>query len=480
MKGRLWVKLTLAFMLVISMGTLVTALVIQGVAVNQFEGYVSAGDRNLARQLSPLVEEAVRQGGSWEEIQEIFGGSGFLMAPPLREGQEFRRGSMMGRMGSMGPMDRAGGTPLIQRLLITDHQGVVVADSREESLGRRMNRDFLEQGVLLSVPGGFQGHLFINSMVAPVVNPQGDLFLQRIRLASLLSVLVMTVLSLGAVILLSRNITAPLGTMGAVAGRIAQGDFAARTNIDRKDELGDLGRHIDGMAGSLEKGEEMKRRLIADAAHELRTPVALIQGTLEMIIDGVYDPGRERLERLYGETELLSRLIGDLQALAGWESGGVVLEKREFSLGALGRDASDSFGGQWAQQGVDVVFTGSGETTVVGDPLRLKQVFLNLYSNALRHLPPGGRLETSFYEAPGEAVVTITNNGPSLPEGTEEKIFHRFFRVDSSRNRDHGGRGLGLAIAREIILAHGGRIWAENLPGGTGVLFGFSLPLGSR
>lgn len=476
MKGRLWIKLTLAFMLVIFLGTLVTALVIQGVAVNQFQGYVSAGDRNLARQLSPLVEEVVSQGGSWEEIQDLFGDSGFLMAPPLREGQEFRRGSMMGRMGSMGPLDRAGGTPLIQRFLVTDQQGKVVADSQGDSLGSRMNRDFLDQGVPLSVTGGFQGRLFINTMVAPVTNPLGDLFLDRIRLATLFSVLVMILLSLGAVILLSLNITSPLGIMGVVAGRIARGDFSARTGIARFDELGDLGRHIDGMADSLEKAEAMKRRLIADAAHELRTPVTLIQGTLEMILDGVYDSSKERLEGLYGETELMSRLIGDLQALADWEAGNMVLEKREFSLTALGRAAADSFGVRWAQGDVEVLFSGSGEITAVGDPLRIKQVFLNLYSNALRHLPPGGRLETSFAEKPDAVVVTVTNNGPPLPEGTEDKIFERFFRVDSSRNREHGGRGLGLAIAREIILAHGGTIGAENLPDGGGVRFIFSLP----
>jgi len=475
MKGRLWIKLTLAFMLVIFLGTLVTALVIQGVAVNQFQGYVSAGDRNLARQLSPLVEEAIRQGGSWEEIQGLFGNSGFLMAPSLREGQELRRGAMMGRMGALGS-DRTGGTPLIQRLLITDRQGLVVADSRGESLGRRMNRDFLEQGVPLSVSDSFQGNLYINTMVAPVTNPLGDLFRSRIRLATLLSVLVMIFLSLGAVILLSINITSPLGVMGAVAGRIARGDFSARTGITRYDELGDLGRHIDGMAGSLERAEAMKRRLIADAAHELRTPVTLIQGTLEMILDGVYDSSRERLEGLYGETELLSRLIGDLQALADWEAGNMVLEKREFSLTRLGRAAADSFGARWAQGEVEVLFSGSGEVAAVGDSLRIKQVFLNLYSNALRHLPPGGRLETSFTEKADEVVVAVTNNGPPLPEGTEEKIFERFFRVDSSRNREHGGRGLGLAIAREIILAHGGAITAENLPSGEGVRFVFSLP----
>jgi signal transduction histidine kinase len=264
--------------------------------------------------------------------------------------------------------------------------------------------------------------------------------------------------------------------MGVVASRIARGDLSARSGITRRDELGDLGRHIDGMADSLEKAEEMKKRLIADAAHELRTPVTLIRGTLEMILDGVYDPGRERLEKLYGETELMSRLIGDLQALAGWEAGNMVLEKQEFSLSALGRDAADSFGGRWNQEKAEVLFSGSGEFMITADPLRIKQVFLNLYSNALRHLPPAGRLETSFIEKTDEIVVTVTNNGPPLPAGMEEKVFDRFVRVDSSRNREYGGRGLGLSIAREIVLAHGGRIWAENLPGGAGVRFAFSLP----
>lgn len=361
MKGRLWVKLTLAFMTVILLGALVMAGIIQQVTANQFHGFINAGDRGLARQLRPVLEAAFLEQRDWGEVQDVLSRSALLLPPMPPDTEGGQRRGMMGRMGMTGMMsdrwDHGMAAGLISRILITDPRGLVVVDNSGEELGKRLEADFLERGVPLTGPDGPLGRLFIDSMVSPMLSPLGEQFLDRIRQATFVSVLVMVVVSLGAVILLAKNITAPLGRMGLVAGRIARGEFEVRTGIRRSDELGDLGRSVDEMAASLQRAEEGKRRLIADSAHELRTPMTLIQGNLEMILDGVYDSSRERLEMIYRETELMSRLIGDLQDLASWEAGNVVLQRRRLSLEAVNREVMTSFRSQWENLGAEMILS---------------------------------------------------------------------------------------------------------------------------
>ena len=485
MKKRLWIKLTLSFSLVILVGTLVTTGIIQGITANRFLGFIKAEDRRIARRLGPMLEDAYRQEGNWRLVQKSLSHSPFWVPflfsseedfPSLNLPKRHRTHHMRDREWEWEDDDDEIIPGLIDRILITDVDGHIVVDSRKDRLGSEVNSDILEQGIWLQGPQGPVGRLFIDSMATPILSPLGVQFLSQIRQAALFSVLVMVVVSLGAVILLVRNITGPLNRMGEVAGRIAQGEFKVRTKMRRTDELGDLGRSIDDMAGSLQRAEEAKRRLIADSAHELRTPMTLIQGNLEMILEGVYEGNRDRLEMIYRETELMSRLIGDLQSLADWEAGNIGLEKTEVSLPILAREVMELFHSRWQALGTRIIFPETGGYIVLGDAVRLKQVFLNIYSNALRYLPPQGELTVSFAKETDGVTGSIDNSGPPLPEGEEKKIFERFYRIDGSRNRSIGGRGLGLAITREIITAHGGRIWAENLPGLRGVRFSFFLP----
>ena len=475
--------MTLSFSLVILLGALVTAGINQGITANLFRGFIRAGDQGMAARLRPIIERAYRQRGSWESVQEVLSQSPLFLSGPFFDREELHFRDMPKHFGDShgeGRREEHDMVPgLVERILVTDLDGYVVVDSRGDRLGKMVGPEVLKQGIWLKGPRGAVGQLFIDSMATPILSPLGTQFLSRIRQAAILSVLVMVAVSLGAVILLVRNITGPLNKMGEVAGRIARGEFKVRTRMERTDELGDLGRSIDGMAESLQRSEEAKRRLIVDSAHELRTPMTLIQGNLEMILDGVYEGSRERLEMIYRETELMSRLIGELQTLADWEAGNVTLEKTITSLTVLAREVMELFHSRWEALGVEISVTETKDCVVMGDAVRLKQVFLNIYSNALRYLSPGGRLEINLVKQADGVEVSIANTGPPLPEGEEEKIFARFYRIDSSRNRNIGGRGLGLAIAKEIVTAHGGRIWAANLPNSRGVRFTFFISRGN-
>jgi signal transduction histidine kinase len=249
--------------------------------------------------------------------------------------------------------------------------------------------------------------------------------------------------------------------------------------VEADDEIGDLGQAFNQMAAELERAEVLRRQMTADIAHELRTPLSVIQGNVEALQDGLFPLTLEALEPIQTKTELLGRLVEDLRNLALAEAGQLPLDRQPTDLASLAEGAVTAFQPAAEAKGITLgLIAPPGLPPADADPQRIEQVLVNLLSNALRHTPAGGRVEIELASAASNRLtLRITDTGPGIPPEALPNVFERFYRVDRGRGRGEGGdgTGLGLAVARSIVEAHGGIIKVENAPG-RGASFWFALP----
>lgn len=279
-----------------------------------------------------------------------------------------------------------------------------------------------------------------------------------------------------------RNIAAPLGDVMEAADDVAEGDLSARVPENGGQPFRQLARSFNRMAEELEQADEKRRNLTADVAHELRNPLHVIQGNLEGILDGVYEPTPDHIRGMLDESRLLSRLVDDLQTLSLAEAGQLHLVLEPVRLAELLEDVRTSFSGQAEALGVALtvnVDAGAESAAPIGDYERLQQVLGNLVSNALRHTSPGGQISLKLAANDNGARLVVQDDGTGIPTEDLAHIFDRFWKGDKARTRRPGsGSGLGLAIARQLVRAHGGTILAESSPG-KGAIFTIDLPAGS-
>jgi len=262
-----------------------------------------------------------------------------------------------------------------------------------------------------------------------------------------------------------RRYGSPLAEMMAAADAVAGGDLSARVGERGRGDMARLARRFNRMTAELERAEQARRNLTADVAHELRTPLQIIQGNLEGTLDGVYEPTPEHLRATLDETRRLGALVGDLQTLSLAEAGQLPLYPREVDAADLLEDVALRFMAQAAEAGVTLKTQAGGPLPLHVDPDRLEQVLSNLTANALRHTPSGGRVMLAA-RAGGDGVeLAVTDTGDGIPEADLPYVFDRFWRGDRARGRSTGGSGLGLAIARQLVRAHGGTIRAESAAG---------------
>jgi signal transduction histidine kinase len=270
----------------------------------------------------------------------------------------------------------------------------------------------------------------------------------------------------------------PVRDLTAAARALAQGDLAQRVPVRTGDELGDLSSAFNQMAETLQRSEKLRRDMTADIAHELRNPLAIMQARLEAVADGVYPSTSENLQTVLDQTRLLNRLVEDLRTLALVDAGEMALDRTEVELGAVVARAVESHRAQAAAAQVSLRLQAQPAQASV-DPVRIGQVLGNLLNNALRHTPPGGEVQVSVGSDAGRKLVLIevADSGEGISEEALPLVFERFYRSDRSRSRAEGGIGLGLAITRKLVEAHGGTIRAANRPEG-GAVFTVELPIG--
>ncbi|MFZ5855780.1 MAG: sensor histidine kinase [Chloroflexota bacterium] len=287
------------------------------------------------------------------------------------------------------------------------------------------------------------------------------------------------IVAVGASLALSRRVVAPLRAMTTASRRIAEGKYDERVSVSSKDELGQLGESFNQMAEQLEQVESMRRQLIGDVSHELRTPLTAIKGSMEGLIDGVLPADAETYEQIRAEAERLSRLVDDLQELSRVEAHAYPLDFREVDVSSLVATAIKRLTPTARAKRITLTSSLSRDLPrLLADEDRLGQVLTNLTANGIQYTPEGGMVTISAERKNGEIQISVADTGVGIPPEHLAHIFTRFYRVDKSRSRaSGGGSGIGLTIARHLVEAHGGRIWAESEGDGKGSRFVFTLPV---
>jgi signal transduction histidine kinase len=285
------------------------------------------------------------------------------------------------------------------------------------------------------------------------------------------------ILTLVIGLLLSQRLINPLAEVIAASRAVTSGNLAARVKVQGPDDLRVLSDSFNQMAGALEKNDKEQRSLIADIAHELRTPLSIVQGKLEGILDGIYPPDTAHIEPILLETCQLERLISDLDTLAQADSNQLKFHLTNVDLKDLARQAAENFEAEAGEKKITITcLPEKGVPNVTGDSQRISQVINNLLINSIRYIPEGGEIVIHTGKVDDGVELVVSDNGPGIPDQDIPFIFDRFWRSEKSRSRAWGGAGLGLAIARQFIEIQGGRIWAVNRPEG-GLSVGFVLPV---
>lgn len=282
--------------------------------------------------------------------------------------------------------------------------------------------------------------------------------------------------ALGA-LLLSRTVLRPVRALTAASRGLGEGDLARRVPEAGKDEIAELGRSFNRMAGSLQASEERQRRMVGDIAHELRTPLANLRGYLEALRDEVLTADPELLDSLHEEVLLQQRIVDDLQDLALAEAGVLTYHRAGVDARVLAEACRTAHGALAAAAGVELsAAVPPVPVRLYGDPGRLRQALSNLVGNAVRHTAPGGSVRIEVTERDGLARIAVRDTGSGIPAADLPHLFDRFWRADAARGRATGGSGLGLSIARQIVADHQGGIEVESEVG-AGTVFTVALPV---
>ena len=278
---------------------------------------------------------------------------------------------------------------------------------------------------------------------------------------------------------LSRRIVAPVQTLSAASQSIAEGHYDERVQVNGADEIAQLAASFNQMAGQLEQVESMRRQLIGDVTHELRTPLTSIKGYMEGLVDGVLPSTPETFNQIHREADRLSRLVDDLQELSRVEAKAYALDLRSVAVSDLVQTTVKRLSPQ--AMGKRIALRSSLPADLpplLADEDRITQVLVNLVANAIQYTPEGGGVTISAVRAGDEIHVTVKDTGIGIPPEHIANLFTRFYRVDKSRSRNAGGgSGIGLTVAKHLVEAHGGRIWAESAGEGQGSTFTFSLKI---
>jgi signal transduction histidine kinase len=308
---------------------------------------------------------------------------------------------------------------------------------------------------------------FLNFEGAPVLDRPGVLF----PFAFLAFALLVFAVGWGARSL--RRMFTPLDELFNASERVANGDYSVRVQEKGPPEVHSLTRSFNSMAERLQVSDQQRRNMLADISHELRTPITVIQGTVEGMLDGVYPADEARLKSIIEETQILSRLVEDLRTLALAESGALRLKREPTNLAGLIRDSVSGFEAQAKEKDIQIELAlAEGEDASV-DPQRIREVLTNLLSNALRYTPRGGNIKVNLTEAglgtERNVTISIADSGPGIESVLLPHVFDRFYK-----SSDSGGMGLGLSIAKYLVEAHSGKIRAESeVSQGTKIIFSF-------
>lgn len=363
-----------------------------------------------------------------------------------------------------GPVDELG---LQDRVTLLDASGAYLAGHR---IGKEINASRP-----ITLRGQTIGHLVVARAARPS-DAMASAFLAQLKDSLLIIALASIVLSAAAAVLLAAHFRKPILRLADGARQLADGRYDTRLEVARSDELGDLAHSFNQLAAKLDQAEASRRQWVADTSHELRTPLSVLRAQLEAVQDGVRPASAETVASMLRQVLSLNALIDQLYALARADVGELVYQREALDPWALACEQAHAFGQKFAAAGLTLQIGVGAVATVAADAERLRQLFANLLENCIRYCPAGSRVETSARRDDRFVTICVDDSGPGVDDSALARLGERFYRVEGSRSREHGGAGLGLALCRRIAEAHGGTLSAARSPLG-GLQMRVRLPL---
>jgi two-component system sensor histidine kinase BaeS len=465
MKIGITYRLFLSMLLAAVLSVVTTVAVLQWSVTQGFMRYVTAMEKVSVAQLQQTLEEQYARRGSWNHLAE----------DPERW-RDLVRASLPGEPPEKEPQAALPPEPrplpphvkrrFAQRLFLLDTRRQLVAGRQDDSAATLV--PLMHGGALV----GYLGYV-------PATGLGDDhqlRFLKEQRLAFVLAAAIVVLLAAGFSLLLARRLVRPLRGLANATHGLTAGDFSLRVPGAGSDELGQLARDFNTLALTLERNEQSRRQWVADISHELRTPLAVLRGEIEALQDGVRPLDQGAVQSLHGEVLRLGRLVDDLYQLALSDVGALVYRKEAVDLVPLLRGEVALYEQGFRDKGISVGTDLTGPAMVFADAPRLQQLFGNLLDNALHYTDPGGEVVMRLSPGNGMVTVELEDSAPGVTDDDLEHVFERLYRLEASRSRAAGGAGLGLAICRNIIEAHGGTVNAHHSPLG-GILIRVDLPL---
>lgn len=451
-------KLTLAFLLVALTVAALVALFLRLTSATQLDRLIVEQQRSAFRDTLVSYYEA---NGSWDGVwQSVKHGmtDSMMMTPGPGYGEGNGRG-----YGNHGPYR----TDRRDLFGLVDTQGRVRIPlwPNYPANGYVMTALVQEAGDPVEVNGEVVGFI-LTAELPPGLTPEESAYLQRTNTALLLAGggAVLVALLVGG--LLARTLTHPLQSLTQATHRMASGELEQAVPVNSEDEIGELAAAFNQMSRAVARANSARRQMAADVAHELRTPLTVIAGYVEAMRDGVLAPTPERLGVIYAEMEHLQHLVGDLRLLSQADAGELKLNLQPLDPAEVLQQTSAAFAHQAAQKDVRLeLLAARGLPRVLADETRLDQVLDNLLSNALRHTPSGGRVTLAASASGGRVRLGVEDTGPGIAPEALPFVFDRFYRADPSRSEETGQSGLGLAIAKALVEAHGGSIGVKSVVG---------------
>lgn len=443
-------KLTLSFLLVSLTGALLVALLVGWQTTNQFDQYVDGKYNEEKARLTLRLQNHYQQVGSWEGIDYV----GFR--------QE----------GGRGPGDW-------RKVTLADARGIVVSGVSPYYDGQQLSEYDLKDDCEIVVNDEVVGWIVMGSdsgsaWIDPY-SPEGQ-FLDNVWRATGWSALGVTLLALGVGVVLARTIARPVRDLTAATHAIAQGKLGQQVNVRTRDELGVLATSFNQMSSDLAQATALRRRMTADIAHDLRTPLSALLGYTEALNEGKFEGSPEIYSVLHQESQHLQRLVDDLHMLSLADAGELPLHRQLVAPEALLERVARAHAAQATARNITLsVQTDKTPLPALEvDPERMVQVLGNLIRNAFRHTPAGGKVTLAASRANNQVQLQVKDTGSGIAPEDLPHIWERLYRADKARSEE--GSGLGLAITRSIVEAHGGAIVVQSQPG-QGATFTMMLPV---
>jgi signal transduction histidine kinase len=452
--NRLWVRLSIAFTLVT-----ITGMFLLGSA-----GLYISRDEHLGERLLELYQlpggfidqlsDYFQQRGDWEGVQDI-----------------------LSQQDARLPRAPTGGIALS----FADANGLVIYDAFYGTVSDLLSPEQRAAALAVQLDGRTIGYVQLNrTQTAPPLSPNTNPFFQQ-QIGGLLLMLAifLGMFSTFAGIIVSRLLTAPLGKLAKTVRAFGTQGLGVRAEMKGSAEMVEVAAAFNEMAEALQIAENQRRNLVADIAHELRTPLSVLKSNLQAIVEGIYDFNQDEASRLLQQTELLNRLVNDLHDLSQAEARQLRLDLDLLDLPTFIQKRVQNFRPVADAHHLRLEIDVAPEPAIIqADAIRLEQVLNNLLNNAITHTPAGGKIRVSTAQHDHQAVLTIQDTGNGIPAEHLARVFERFYRVDRSRSRLTGGTGLGLAIAKAIIELHNGdmTVTSSGIPG-EGAAFTITMPL---